>query len=120
MFGILDYRAYKLFWLIMFPISLMAVALILGTTGVVALVVQTQVSTYHFLVRLVAAWFAAEIAANIIGILFTLLVHSTVKKAFFWVIDVVPAHGKTPEEARHIAEAGPSYELGKLVHFRIA
>ena len=36
-----------------------------------------------------------------------------IKRIFFWVIDVVPAHGANAEEAMAVATIGPAYELNK-------
>jgi len=105
MFGMLDYRAHKLYWLLMLPVRMMILAGILGTAAIVALYVGSTL-TYPWLVKLFIACIAAEIACNIVGLVL-LIIGKVPDYVFFWIIDVIPAKGRDEEEARAIVQGGP-------------
>jgi hypothetical protein len=118
MFGMLDYRAHKLLWLICWPIAIVNIALSYALVIAVALVVQNQFPTYHPLLRVLFAWLGAQVALTILLLLNALLL-ALVKKAFFWLIDVVPAHGADAEEARTVVIEGPIFALNRKYYSNI-
>src|SRR5215470_11851372 len=100
MFGMLDYRAYKLLWLICLPLRMavwgsMAIAMMIGAS-----------LDYGVFVRIVIAyaiWEGAGIGILVIrGILFWFI-----KKGFFWLIDVVPGKAESIAEAKEMVLGGP-------------
>jgi hypothetical protein len=111
MFGMLDYRAYKLFWLIGLPFRIagrlaffiiVAIGIFIGHwTG------------YHVLVQMVVAYLAFEAIILVFNLLWTVVIVNPYAKVFFWVIDVVPSRGKNTEEANSIARLGPIVWLMK-------
>lgn len=112
MFGMLDYRAYKLMWLVFLPWRWGVV--IVGYLAAIAsaFLVHAFLLHYHYLLQLLVAVVGFEVLFGIPFALVTLGVEHLLKKGFFWVIDVVPAHGTSVEEAKAIAMQGPAYELG--------
>jgi hypothetical protein len=110
MFGMLDYRAYKLLWLICLPLRLVIWIAAWGLI-VIAIMISTSFD-YGVLVRIVIAyaiWEGAAIVLQIVGgILFWFI-----KKVFFWLIDVVPAKAESVAEAKEMVVGGPITWLGK-------
>jgi hypothetical protein len=112
MFGMLDYRAYKLFWLINLPIRAAQALIWHGSAAIAALLAHLQFS-YSPLIKGVIAYAGFQLfwifGFWLLFIPFTYVI----KRIFFWVIDVVPAHGADAEEAMAVARLGPAFELNK-------
>jgi hypothetical protein len=114
MFGMLDYRAYKLLWLIGLPFRIIwrllwfviiAVAILIG-----------RWTEYPPLAQIVVAYVAMEAIGLILSILWGLFVIWPIHKIFFWVIDVVPSRGADKQEAEAIAANGPVIWLSVKLH----
>ena len=104
MFGMLDYRAHKLFSLLTFPFRLV-------TKGVyfilIAIAVWIGVWTgYQPLLQMIVAYVAFEGMGIVFSILWLVLITWPVDKIFFWMVDVVPARGENTEEAKEIVRKG--------------
>jgi hypothetical protein len=112
MFGMLDYRAHKLLWLLLWPVSL--ANLLVGYVAVLAAAVYVgaRFGSYYVLLQIGIAWLIGQVALAVLSLLFW-LVTSLIKRAFFWTIDVVPAHGANKEEAKQVVLRGPIYSLSK-------
>jgi hypothetical protein len=99
MFGMLDYRAYKLLWLICLPIRL--IMWIAAWSSIVIAIMISASLDYSVLIRIVIAygiWQGTAIVLQIIrGILFWFI-----KKGFFWLVDVVPAKAESVPEAKEM------------------
>jgi hypothetical protein len=110
MFGMLDYRAYKLLWLICLPLRLVVWIAAWGSI-VIAIMISASLD-YGILARIVIAyaiWEGAAIVLQIVrGILFWFI-----KKGFFWVVDVVPAKAESVAEAKKMVLGGPLTWLDK-------
>src|SRR5262245_60402175 len=115
MFGMLDYRAHKLLRLICFPVNVVIWFSFLVVIPVVSvLIVEAKFSSNDVLVKIVIAYVIAELIALVVNvIIFNGLIRGFIQRAFFWVIDVVPAHGVDAEEARAIVLQGRAFELNK-------
>ena len=90
MFGMLDYRAHKLLWLLWLPFLAASWLLYFISIGVgIALAASTD---YSIWIKLAIAYVVFEpsliVCTLIIGCL-----RWMVKTAFFWTIDVVPMRG---------------------------
>ena len=110
MFGMLDYRAYKLLWLIDLPFRLIFV---LATVGSITIAIMIGATLhYSVLVRIVIT---CAIFWGINGIIFIIrwILFWFIKKGFFWLIDVVPAKAESVAEAKAVAIGGPMIWLGK-------
>jgi hypothetical protein len=118
MFGMLDYRAHKLLWLLIWPFTTVQLVASYALLVAVAIYVRVEFVTYHPLLQIVGAWVAAQFAMSVLALLFFLVV-SLVKKLFFWTIDVVPAHGEDADEARQVVLMGPIYALNKKLDWHI-
>jgi hypothetical protein len=110
MFGMLDYRAYKLFWLVTLPLRVM------GKIGfyvcIFAAIVIAQWTGYDLWLRIVVAYVLMELFALVLqGVWFVLGVITT--RIFFWFLDVIPGRGANNEEALAIAAKGPRVWLTK-------
>jgi hypothetical protein len=108
--GMLDYRAYKLLWLIWLPFRLI---LWLAAWGSIVIAIMISASfNYGVLVRIVVAYAIWEGAAIVLQIVFGILFWF-IKKGFFWLVDVVPAKAETVAEAKEMVVGGPIIWLGK-------
>jgi hypothetical protein len=116
MFGMLDYRAHKLLWLIFLPISLGQRLIIYGIAAAAALLVQSQFAQYHLLAMIAIAVVGFELTTMFVMWLVFAPINWIIKSVFFWIIDVVPARGTDPEEAKVIVLLGPRYELDKKLN----
>ena len=112
----LDYRAHKLLWLVLWPVNLVDLVASYVLMIVIALVARSEFPAYHPLLQVLGAWVVAQIAIGIIsGFLFG-LIRVVIRKVFFWVIDAVPAHGEDADEARAVVIQGPFYVLDKKMN----
>jgi hypothetical protein len=112
MFGMLDYRAYKLFWLI--GLSFRIAARLLFFVAIGAGVIFARWTELHPpIVQMVVAYIAFEIIGLIITAFWTLLIMTPLDKALFWVVDVIPSRGEDMTEARAVARIGPAVWLTK-------
>jgi hypothetical protein len=105
-FGMLDYRAHKLFWLICLPFRFIAVV---GSYAVLLVSIFIGHSTsYSVPVKILVA-FVSMFAINLLvfGLFFQIL-FGCIRRLFFWFIDVVPAHGADSEEACFVVSNGPT------------
>jgi hypothetical protein len=105
MFGMLDYRAYKLYWLICLPFRV-AVRLLFFVILGIAIFIGVW-SGYHVLIQMVVAYVTFEVILLVFVLLWALLIAKPLEKIFFWVIGVVPSRGENAEEANLVARAGP-------------
>lgn len=118
MFGMLDYRAHKLLWLLLWPFAALQVVTSYALLVAISLYVRIEFPTYHPLLQIVGAWIAAQIAMSVLTLLF-FIPTAFIKKLFFWTIDVVPAHGEDADEAREVVLVGPKYALNKKLDWHI-
>lgn len=103
MFGMLDYRAHKLYRLLSLPIVLCGkIAFYIAVALGIWIAFQFD---YGFLARVAIAYVSMEIIAGLFGLLYWVVVwiFSTL---FFWIVDVIPARGADDEEAREIVKKG--------------
>jgi hypothetical protein len=118
MFGMLDYRAHKLLWLLLVPVSLANLLASYAIVLAAAIYVAGTFSGYHIVLKVAIAWLIAQ-AALLVLALFVWVITSIFKRVFFWAIDVIPAHGSTKEEARQVVLRGPVYALNKKLECAI-
>src|SRR4051812_46686552 len=111
MFGMLDYRAYKLYWLICLPFRIVG-KLLFFVILAIGIIIGIW-SGYHVLIQMVIAYVAFEGILLVFVMLWALLIAKPLEKIFFWVIDVVPSRGENGEEANLVARAGPIVWLSK-------
>jgi uncharacterized membrane protein len=111
MFGMLDYRAHKLFWLLTLPLRI--ISRLLGFALIVVAILIARWTEYSPLVQIVIGIAAFEGMGFIFGILWLFLVALPIEKIFFWTVDVVPSHGEDEEEAKEIVRKGPIIWLTK-------
>jgi hypothetical protein len=111
MFGMLDYRAYKLFWLIGFPLRVVNRFSFFAIIGI-AVLIALQTS-YVPLVKMGIAYGAMEGILLVFLLAWWLLIAWPIDKAFFWVVDVVPSRGEDKHEAKEIVRRGPAIWLSK-------
>jgi len=87
MFGMLDYRAHKLYRLLSFPIVICGrIAFLIAVAIGIWIAVQYD---YGFLVRFAIAYVSMEIIAGLLGLLYALVIW-IFSAIFFWIVDVVP------------------------------
>jgi hypothetical protein len=118
MFGMLDYRAHKLLQLLWLPFAILAK---LSSFVIIAVAIIIAESTsYSTLVKIIIAYILFELIGIIAFQVIWALVIWAFKRAFFWLIDVVPAHGANHKEAQAIALYGRRFELEKKLAHDIA
>jgi hypothetical protein len=111
MFGMLDYRAHKLRWLLLLPVKLLQF-LGICVLGFVA-VMMARSTQYSVPVKIVIAYVGLEVTAAILLYLLWRPLGWVIDRVFFWLIDVVPARGADADEARGIVRFGRLFELEK-------
>jgi hypothetical protein len=108
MFGMLDYRAHKLFWLLTFPLRLSAR---LGYFAcIVAGILVAPWSGYSLLLQIIIGYAAFETCLIIVGLSVSLLLW-LFRQLFFWLVDVVPSQGVDLQEAKMIVQRGPAVAI---------
>jgi hypothetical protein len=110
MFGMLDYRAYKLLWLLRLPWRI--VDWIAFFAAVVIAVLIAEWTQYPLLLKIVVGFVAFEAVGFLLFIILR-IIGWPFQRMFFWMIDVVPARGANAEEARNIALHGKIIWLDK-------
>lgn len=112
MFGMLDYRAHKLYWLLMLPFNILAK---LGFFAVVfAAILIAQEITSIILLKIVLAYIIMEAISLIIYLPLWLLISGAIKKFFLLFVDVVPSYGANAEEAEAVLlQGGKLFKLNK-------
>jgi hypothetical protein len=112
MFGMLDYRAHKLYWLISLPFRLIA-RIIFFATILVGIVI-TQATTFSIPIKIVIAYASVEAIGLVVLLTIVWGMTSVLNRIFFFLVDVVvPAHGDNVQEAKAIALTGRYFELNK-------
>jgi hypothetical protein len=110
MFGMLDYRAHKLLWLLCLPLRLLVRVSFFLNVGLAIFIAQW--TEYQIPLKLLVGLVAFEGVGMLIlglwGIVFW-----AVNSAFFWLIDVVPADGADADEAREVVLKGKIIRLVK-------
>jgi hypothetical protein len=107
----LDYRAHKLYWLIFLPFRIISFFTFYAVVFFTALIAQPM--QYHVLIRIVVFFVAVEAITALLTLTIFAVVFWAVRSAFFWIIDVIPAHGSDPDEARAVVIYGPTFTLNK-------
>jgi hypothetical protein len=116
MFGMLDYRAAKLFWLLGLPLSFAYWFTPWLSIAVAVLVASEGYPDYSWLAKIGIAISAYVVTGLALGIL-VVTARWCLKQGFFWVIDVVPSKGADPKEAEAIVLGGKRYlTTNKLNH----
>ena len=112
MFGMLDYRAHNLYWLL--ELSLRVIVRIILFVAILASILIGQFAAQSDLFvspgkygngtlsKIVIAYVAFELISMVNVFVFTAL-GWTLNRLFFFCIGVVPAHGANVEEAKAIA-----------------
>ena len=111
MFGMLDYRAHKLYWLISLPFRLIA-RIIFFATILVGIVIA-QATTFSIPIKIVIAYASVEAIGLVVLLTIVWGMTSVLNRMFFFLVDVVPAHGDNVQEAKEIALKGRYFELNK-------
>jgi hypothetical protein len=107
----LDYRAHKLLWLISLPFRIAGKIIFYLT--VAASIVVAQLTPYGPLAKIPIAFVAMELMSWVLVGIIWKAVYRLVVDAFFWTVDVIPAHGANADEARAIALTGRAFEIAK-------
>lgn len=110
MFGMLDYRAYKLLWLICWPLRLV---MFVGSWGAVfiAIMISSSIDVIP-LYRIVIAYAIWEGFGIVLSIL-RWLIFWFIKKCFFWLVDIIPSKGEDVAQAKEMVVGGPMTWMGK-------
>jgi hypothetical protein len=117
MFGMLDYRAHKLYWLLTLPLRIISRLLFFVIVAIaIAIGVWTGYSPW---VQILIAYAAMEGMGLVFSLLWLGLVAWPIEKMFFWIIDVVPARGADEEEAKEIVRRGRLVWLTKKLETNI-
>lgn len=116
MFGMLDYRAHKLFWLIYLPFRLLIrITFFLCVAIGVAIGQWTE---YSLPLKILVGYAVFEGAGLCMVLVFN-EADLLFRRAFLWAIDVVPARGSDPDEAKQIVLRGPIVWLDKKLNTEV-
>ena len=110
MFGMLDYRAYKLLWLICLLLRL-AIWLASWASIVVAIMISASLD-YSVPIRIAIAWAIWE-GLGIVLFIIRQILNWFIKKGFFWLVDVMPAKAENVAEAKEMVVGGSLIWLNK-------
>jgi hypothetical protein len=116
MFGMLDYRAYKLLWLFRMPVRLLG--WVVYFAAIAAAIPIARSTQYALLFQVLIGYVAFEVMVGLASIVLRILDWITRRIFFFWV-DVEPARGETVEEAKQIALKGDAVWLEKKLDTNI-
>lgn len=109
MFGMLDYRAHKLYALLVYPVIFLISVIrniIMPFIAVLA-ACSTSNSLFWQVILSLAYWCIASILMFFIkGFLLWIPV-----RLFDFLVDIIPSHGRTKEEARAVVEGGRRAEI---------
>src|SRR5690242_20190559 len=110
MFGMLDYRAYKLLWLICLPLRFI---MWVAAWASVIVAIMISLSLHHSaLVQIVIAYAIWE-GVGIVLMIIRSILFWFIKKGFFWLVDIVPSKAENVAEAKAMVAGGPMTWLGK-------
>lgn len=117
MFGMLDYRAHKLYWLFALPLSvinwLMAIIIIMASCVWVLSLVD------NIVLRFLLSYIVMEIGTIIFGLFWTHVIVRCYKAVFLFFIDIEPFDGRTIEQAREVLEYGKTAIILQKPHSKI-
>lgn len=123
MFGMLDYRAHKLYWLLYLPMRLAFFILFLAsiTLSILAsifilnndILPRTLSIPNNFIVNLFISYVLWEMFISPVNLVIAKSITFFYNKAFFFIIDVVPCSGTSKEEATLVTTLGEKYLLSK-------
>jgi hypothetical protein len=111
LFGMLDYRAHKLYWLISLPFRL--INRIMFFVVIFVGIAIAQSTSYSVPVKIVIAYASMEAIGIVAYVTILWWMASALNRFFLFLVDVVPAHGANAEEAKAIALSGRAFELNK-------
>jgi len=103
MFGMLDYRAHKLYWLLSLPLGL------LNWCATIAIFFASCWLASSLVTNVIARFALAYIAMQVFCIFFVFFCKGIVwcfDSLFYFFIDIEPADGRTPEQARAVLKGG--------------
>jgi hypothetical protein len=110
MFGMLDYRAYKLLWLICWPLRLVMFVASWGAVFI-AIMISSSLDVIP-LYRIVIAYAIWEGFGIVLSILRWLILWF-IKKCFFWLVEIIPSKADNVTEAKEMVVGGPLTWMGK-------
>jgi hypothetical protein len=106
----LDYRAHKLFFLLMLPLWLFSKISYYLCIAVGILIAQN--TGYDFWIKVVIAYGCTELCAAVLLAVWW-AINYLAQTIFFWFVDVIPAKGEDDEEAKEIVRKGRIIWLSK-------
>jgi hypothetical protein len=110
MFGMLDYRAHKLFWLLCLPLKLCT--WLTRLANVVLSIIIANSTSYPLIVKVIIGNVVFELIGMVL-FAFWIFVYWLIQRVFFWLVDVVPSKGENAEEAREVVVKGRIIQLSK-------
>jgi hypothetical protein len=108
MFGMLDYRAHKLLWLILLPLRIIWRIAFFIVAGISVLIAQQ--TSYSFIVKVVIGYVAFEAILLLLQGIFA-IISWLIQRAFFWTVDIIPSEGRNMQEAREVVLRGKIVSL---------
>jgi hypothetical protein len=117
MFGMLDYRAHKLFWLINLPFRIAGRVCFFIIIAIAIFIARW--TEFNPWIQIVIGYVAFEGMALVFIILWLLLIMWPIDGVFFWTVDVIPSRGENIEEAKEIVRRGPAVWLVKKMENHI-
>ncbi|MCB1550980.1 MAG: hypothetical protein KDJ26_03150 [Alphaproteobacteria bacterium] len=117
MFGMLDYRAHKLYWLLALPLR--AIYWFLAIFILIASCLWASSVVDNVVLRLLLSYVAMEIGIVIFGLFWNHVILRIHKAVFLFFIDIEPFDGRTIEQAREVLEYGKTAIILQKPHSKI-
>lgn len=111
MFGMPDYRAHKLFWLIGQPFRLASVPLSWAIVVAVQLHALSRLD-YRPLLLIPVIWLIGMLVLLAFWMVFNAII-APLQRVFFSVVDVVPSLATNADDARQVVLLGPQFTLNR-------
>jgi hypothetical protein len=111
MFGMLDYRAHKLYWIICLPFRLVSRAAFLVIIAIAIGIAKW--TEFNPLGQIGIGYVSMEGIALLFYFLWLMLIAVPIEKAFFWLVDIIPSRGVDLQEAKSVVKLGPIVWLSK-------
>jgi hypothetical protein len=86
MFGMLDYRAHKLFWLVCLPIRLCVRLCFFANVAISIFIANT--TSYSVIIKVIIGYLLFELIGMVL-LAFWTFISLLIQRIFFWIVDII-------------------------------
>ena len=109
MFGMLDYRAHKLYWLLSLPFRILSWVLLIIIFFASCNIASSYVDNLFF--QFLLAFLLMQLFSVSLYVLIRFIIDPIFNIIFFFLIDVIPCEERTDEQARQIVLLGENFSI---------